>query len=70
MRGDEMLMPFICFFFGDRSAERNEEVLDWLFSSREAERLSVAGLLLSFFDGDDVEDFRESTEAEAEGRGW
>jgi hypothetical protein len=69
MRGDEMLMPFIAFFLGDRSAERNEEVLDWVFSSREAERLSVAGLLLSFFEGDDTEDFRDKADPEAEGRG-
>ena len=65
-----MLMPLTAFFLGDRSAERNEEVLDWVFSSREAERLRVAGLLFSLFEGDDVEDFKDKADPEAEGRGW
>jgi hypothetical protein len=70
MMGDEMFMPFIDFFFGDRRAERSEEVLDRLFSSREALRSRLAGLVLSFFDGDDAADRRDRIEAAVEGPRW
>jgi hypothetical protein len=47
--GDEMLIPLTDFFFGDRSAERNDDVLDCR-SSLVAFRFKLAGLDLSFLE--------------------
>jgi hypothetical protein len=44
-----MLIPLTDFFFGDRSAERNDDVLDCR-SSLVAFRFKLAGLDLSFLE--------------------
>jgi hypothetical protein len=48
MMGDEMLTPRICFFFGDRSAERKDDVRDWLWPSFALFKFRLFGLDFSF----------------------
>lgn len=56
--GDEMLMPLIPFFLGDRSADKIEEAREWVFSfSDEPPKFRWAGLFFSFFEEtDDLSD--------------
>ena len=50
MMGDEMLIPFMLFFFlGDMIDEKIEEALDSVFSGSCRSRSKFAGLFLLFF---------------------
>lgn len=69
--GEEILTPFMAFFLGDRKAEKSEEVLDCVFSpSLDLSRFRVAGLFLSFLDGEDEKDWKDGADPEDWGGWW